>query len=187
MSPTWGAHELRLTGAHVRLQSVGRDVLQLITISDLKHFLSAAHNFKWSLILLRKKGACRPKPHVHEFGSTQLLQGLRATSAYDLARSGILTGSGTGGGVLPGVLSSALTNNSPGNFKHAPNTTSAAEVPQSSLGAARSPNMVQGRWSNQADPHCLARRLSFICLCRRSTIPFAWGWYAIVVMWLKPS
>ena len=69
---------------------------------------------------------------------------------------------------------------SPGTVIGAPYKSSAVEHFKSSLGAVRMPNKTHGNSSSQLGPVSLARRADFRCRWKRSTKPFACGWYAVV-------
>jgi hypothetical protein len=56
---------------------------------------------------------------------------------------------------------SAVSMRGPGRVSGAPNTSSAAETPESLRGAARSPSSTHGRWWGQSLPASLARSESF--------------------------
>jgi hypothetical protein len=77
--------------------------------------------------------------------------------------------------------------NSAGSATGAPYNSSADDTALSSLGAARNPKRTQGRCSGQAAPARRARRASFNWRCALSTMPFDWGWYAVVREWSTPS
>jgi hypothetical protein len=71
---------------------------------------------------------------------------------------------------------SAAVRNWPGRDSGDPYTSSAADTPESSRGAARSPSSTQGRWSGQSPPASHALKESFRRRWNRSTAPFDWGW-----------
>ena len=75
---------------------------------------------------------------------------------------------------------------SPGTESGPPYTNSAEEHCKSSLGAAPIPNRTQGHSSTQSGPFKRAMRTLLSWQCRRSTSPFACGWYDEVWWSLMP-
>ena len=64
-----------------------------------------------------------------------------------------------------------------------PYTISAAEMAESSFGAARMLSSTQGRWTTHSLLASLALNVSLIWQWERSTMPFDCGWFAVVVWW----
>jgi hypothetical protein len=75
----------------------------------------------------------------------------------------------------------------PGRASGAPNTNSAAEIPEFSRGAALSPSMTHGRCENQSLLAKRARRASLSWRWKRSTATFACGWKEVVILCLIPN
>jgi hypothetical protein len=71
---------------------------------------------------------------------------------------------------------SAADKNWPGKEKGQPYTSSAAEMPESSRGAARKPRRTQGRCCGQSALASLALSASFSRWWNLSTRPLDWGW-----------
>jgi hypothetical protein len=74
-----------------------------------------------------------------------------------------------------------------GSTSGAPNTILAADTPVSLVGAALNPIRTQGRCRGQSDQARQARSASFSRRWHLSTIPFAWGWKAVVGWCWMPS
>jgi hypothetical protein len=72
----------------------------------------------------------------------------------------------------------------PGRVSSAPKASSANDIAQSYLGTTWRPKRTHWGCSDHLLPASLAHRVSLIWQWVRSTIPFLWGWYAVVVMWL---
>ena len=76
--------------------------------------------------------------------------------------------------------------NSPGSWSVWPHTISAAEQSMYALRAVLIPTRTNGNSLNQLEVFSLALREAFSCRWNRSTIPLAWGWYAVVWAVLAP-
>ena len=77
--------------------------------------------------------------------------------------------------------------NSPGTVNGSPYTSSAAEVPRSSLGTVLRPKSTHGSSSVQRGPCSLALSAALSVRWKRSTKPFDCGWYAVVLWIWIPS